>query len=1161
MAVSRWAGLLAVSFFLGLSSAPVANAAEPAETLDDWCAAEDGRRVVCADIAALDQTLVYNRFGSFNPYGMIFALTRDLVPLSANTDTAAAAAGPKDCAEDTGTRVRDGAAELSAGKVRLRDCKRPRPLTLRANVGDRLVVRVRNLLHYPARDLSHGFCAGDQAGDALRAAVRDGVAEGDETRLDHGEALCSEDKDASEPAPDGNWPATRLVNFVAQGLTPIEDRSGNIHPACRGTGAVEADESFVCIYDIPREAPYFFASLAAPAGGQGDGGSLVHGLFGAVVGERAGSTWYRSQVAKAALDLVWPRATGDKALHSRTGRIEYEKLDAALHSRTGGIEYDKLDAESGVPYLNMLRAIDGLQDQILSAPRAEIVHSDLNSIVYCGSNGAGADCRTSDEGIYKRVPGEEPALAFREFSVFFHDELKTFYTRNFEELDQFGQLAGVRDGFAINYGASGMGSLLLANRKGIGPSADCMECLYEEFFLTSWANGDPALLERFDDDPSNVHHSYMNDPVVFRNFHAGPKETHVFHLHAHQWFGGNDPDRGSYLDSQTVAPQQGFTYNIYHGGRRDGAGAGQGYWGQQGSGNRNRTVGDSIFHCHLYPHFAQGMWALWRVHDVLEDGTRKLPDGQADDGLSLDFADQSPEFSRGKRPGSVDPATGAWIADARGTPVPALIPLPGEPLPLLPSYANGPTWDAQSRPVLADALAPVPGYPYFVAGEVGHRPPQAPLDIARKLAGTQDGDTDTRDLAKGWLDGGLPRHVVLDGSTRKPPFFVPQDVSTDPMRATILRQAIAKAFALGDLTEKLTSARIRLLDNAGTALERAAMGFHYNGAVYDPDGTAGRPLRLIRADGSDSNFVGGSYDSLLAPVPDSASTPAVAVVATGDASGTSGASEPPDEVASETIAPQPPYRFAVNGSAPKPGAPFADPCGMPAAAAVKGRGIDPLYADGLDFQHDGQLTGFRRYEVSAVQLDLIVNSAGWHDPQARINVLTADSARFKDDTGTNDGISPLISDREEPFFFRALSGECIEFRHTNELPKELDLDDFQVRTPTDTVGQHIHLVKFDVTSSDGSGNGWNYEDGTFAADEIASRRCATTGEGGGRRWWEPEHRAGRVPQWAAGQDRHLENIPRQEPRQVPDDRATMVCRPDPVCDRPPGGAGRTENDA
>ena len=43
-----------------------------------------------------------------------------------------------------------------------------------------------------------------------------------------------------------------------------------------------------------------------------------------------------------------------------------------------------------------------------------------------------------------------------------------------------------------------------------------------------------------------------------------------------------------------------------------------------GSGNRNQTVGDSIFHCHFYPHFAMGMWSMWRVHDVFESGTWQL---------------------------------------------------------------------------------------------------------------------------------------------------------------------------------------------------------------------------------------------------------------------------------------------------------------------------------------------------------------------------------------------------------------------------------------------------------------------------------------------------------------------------------------------------------
>ena len=150
-----------------------------------------------------------------------------------------------------------------------------------------------------------------------------------------------------------------------------------------------------------------------------------------------------------------------------------------------------------------------------------------------------------------------------------------------------------------NYGASGMGTLLIANRLGKGPARDCVNCAYEEFFLGSWANGDPALLADYKDDPSNVYHSYLGDRVKFHNVHAGPKETHVFHLHAHQWLSQTaapgSASKGEYLDSQTVAPFQSFNYEIYY----------------AGTGNRNLTPGDSIFHCHLYPHFAQGMWGLW----------------------------------------------------------------------------------------------------------------------------------------------------------------------------------------------------------------------------------------------------------------------------------------------------------------------------------------------------------------------------------------------------------------------------------------------------------------------------------------------------------------------------------------------------------------------
>ncbi len=75
----------------------------------------------------------------------------------------------------------------------------------------------------------------------------------------------------------------------------------------------------------------------------------------------------------------------------------------------------------------------------------------------------------------------------------------------------------------------------------------------------------------------------------------------------------------------------------------------------------------------------------------------------------------------------------------------------------------------------------------------------------------------------------------------------------------------------------------------------------------------------------------------------------------------------------------------------------------------------------------------------------------------------------------------------EPLFFRANTNDCITFQITNLVPRVYVQDDFQVRTPTDVMGQHIHLVKFDVLASDGAGNGFNYEDGSFSPEEVIER--------------------------------------------------------------------------
>lgn len=823
-------------------------------------------RTIHAEVVALDSPIIYNRFGSMNPYGMIYALKRDVV----NSD---------------GSPMND---QSKPGEVRLRDGKRPRPLVLRVAPGDHLVVHFTNMLSPEQPDLSSKHWPPPYTNlneKELEPLPEEPEEEEEPGSIITGEAAgkgCGSELATGRPPNPADrrndWPRTRCASITVSGLTS----AGNtFDPRTTGIAGIAPGQSITYQWHIsPSTKPstHLFFSNSAPAGGEGDGGSLVRGLFGALHVEPYGSEWYRSQTT-----------------HAEYARVRDQRQGSA------SLNYAAVEAD-GTPILNMLRQ-RGPQD-------FDLVHGDLNAIV-----------------VDHKLP-ESPA--FREFTAVFHDELKTFYRDEFTELEQSFTLAGVRDGFGINYGASGMGTILLANRKGIGPAKNCVECAYEEFFLESWANGDPALLPEFADDPSNVHHSYLNDRVEFRNLHAGPKETHVFHLHAHQWLAQQETGTGTYLDSQTIAPQQGFVYPIFYGG----------------SGNRNKTPGDSIFHCHLYPHFAQGMWELWRVHDVLEDGSRRLPDGELGPGT--------------------DPMTGTTNPD-KGTPVPAVIPLPDQAMPPAPNY--GPNQN--------------PGYPFFIPGKAGHRAPQPPMDMVH--------------------DGGLPRHVVT-GGTRSVSHLTHAQIQAMPASQRG-HDVLNRALSTGDMTVKLESAQIELLPPSGTAVEQAAMAFHAK--------ATGHPT--VKPDG----------------------TPAV---------------------------------FEVNGRPPQPGAPFADPCDINVAKLAG------------QVDRNGNLV-YRDYDVSAVDVDMVVNHDGWHDPQGRINVLDQDVGKYVDQRGR----ARAKTDQAKPFFFRANSGECIRYRHTNRSSHELELDDFQVKTPTDTIGQHIHLVKFDVMSSDGSGNGWNYEDGTFAQGAIRER--------------------------------------------------------------------------
>jgi hypothetical protein len=192
-------------------------------------------------------------------------------------------------------------------------------------------------------------------------------------------------------------------------------------------------------------------------------------------------------------------------------------------------------------------------------------------------------------------------------------------------------------------------------------------------------------------------------------------------------------------------------------------------------------VGDAIFHCHFYPHFAMGMWSHWRHHDVLETGTVLAATLNTQDADG--FATATPNGFHMTRwaLANTTPAAGARaLPDGeieQGTPIPAVVPLPGKPMAPLPGRVT--VVNKVVNGVLVGSNAKVidrgtnPGFPFWIAGiedVVGQRPPTPPLDMLTE-AQAQALNNSPNPLwneivpaqAQGF-DGGLPRHA-LEGVT------------------------------------------------------------------------------------------------------------------------------------------------------------------------------------------------------------------------------------------------------------------------------------------------------------------------------------------------------------------------------------------------------------
>jgi hypothetical protein len=477
----------------------------------------------------------------------------------------------------------------------------------------------------------------------------------------------------------------------------------------------------------------------------------------------------------------------------------------------------------------------------------------------------------------------------------------------------------------------------------------------------------------------------------------------------------------------------GYTYEIANGG----------------SGNRNKSAGDAIFHCHFYPHFAQGMWYMWRIHDVYETGTRLAVSDGADGFHTAAFAlkDGTPA------PGARALPDGEITA---GTPIVAVVPLPGKALPPMPAAGvtvkmvdrngalAGGTSSQADLPYATIAGADGqfgtaddvnPGYPFWVAGVAcgvndpaceqgitGQRPSTPPMDMLTRaeaqalvdpVTGVEPFKSYTPEMKANFvklagdyaqMHGGLPRHAlhgVAAGGQAGP--------------------TIAGIVTPVDLTKFIARAKPVYFPEGGTEVERTAMVTH-----------AQRTIPSVRIDAAGNEV---------------------------------------------------PASFTLNGRPAVPGAVYSDPCVDDAGSPAQSNGSNqffsgtPATANYLSLA-TGAFGAYnpRIYRGANIQYDAVINKVGYHYPQQRIVSLWEDAV-------------PVISKNKpgEPLVMRLNTTDCAMYHHTNLVPETYEMDDYQLRTPTDIIGQHIHLPKWDLTTTDGAANGWNYEDGTLSPGTIRER--------------------------------------------------------------------------
>src|SRR5262249_12830835 len=232
------------------------------------------------------------------------------------------------------------------------------------------------------------------------------------------------------------------------------------------------------------------------------GGQLEQGLFGAVNVQPATAEWYRSQVTKDDLNLV---TTG----HTAAGQPIIKDY-GALYPPSHNPGHSPALREACTLILKMLDFEYQIQGTtcVPKGTDLHLYHTDLTAIItgpkagrFAGTTGPNNEeppCNAASEAsptfnpLFCRNP-ESPDRKhpYRKVPVIYHEvairavQAFPIFSGNFVQTRTDAgpaTTAAGRDGFAINYGTGGIGAEIYANRIGVGPMGNCVDCKFEEFF-------------------------------------------------------------------------------------------------------------------------------------------------------------------------------------------------------------------------------------------------------------------------------------------------------------------------------------------------------------------------------------------------------------------------------------------------------------------------------------------------------------------------------------------------------------------------------------------------------------------------------------------------------------------------------------------------------